>query len=154
MPFTSLLHTQSKKKKKKNPFKTRDDFDSDREYGQYVKTTLQKGMKVRAKHSYERVNEGDYGVYQQMSEGTPPAQFIWEGLGGETYYVFWYMVEILPPPDRSDPVDRINRPGKSCSIYRDYIIDQVFFFRRGDRGISSASYQTAIRDEVIGHADL
>ena len=151
-----MLHTQAKKKKRKNPFKTRDDFDSDREYGQYVKTTLQKGMKVRAKTGYERVNEGDYGVYQQMSDGTPPAQFSWEGLGGETYYVFWYMVEILPPPHRSDPVDRINRPGESCSVFRYYIITLTKFsiFRRGDRGLSPAGYQAAICDAVVGHAHL
>ena len=103
---------QSTKKKKKSPFKTRDDFKTDREYGQYIKATLKKGMKVRARSSYESVNQGDYGVYQQQNDGTPPAQFTWEGLGGETYWIFWHMVEILPPLDKNEDPDRADKPGE------------------------------------------
>lgn len=108
----SYVYTlQSSKKKKKSPFKTRDDFKTDREYGQYIKATLKKGMKVRARSSYESVNQGDYGIYQQQNDATPPAQFTWEGLGGETYWVFWHMVDILPPLDKSEDPDRADKPG-------------------------------------------
>ena len=69
-------------------------------------------MKVRATSSYESVREGDYGVYQQMNDGKPPAQFRWEGLGGETYWVWWSMVEILPPLDKMDDSDRADKPGQ------------------------------------------
>lgn len=69
-------------------------------------------MKVRARSKYEQVTEGDYGIYQQLNEGTPPAQFKWEGLGGETYWVFWHNVEILPPLDKTDFADRLDKPGR------------------------------------------
>ena len=83
-------------------FKRREDFSSDQEYGQYTKATLQAGMRVRARVNYESVSEGDYGIYKQTNDGTPPAQFAWDGLGGDTYWVYWHMVEILPPASEDD----------------------------------------------------
>ena len=47
--------------------------------------------------NYESVSGGDYGVYKQTNDGTPPAQFTWDGLGGDTYWVYWHQVEIIPP---------------------------------------------------------
>ena len=52
---------------------------------------------VKARGSYESVSEGDYGVYRQTNNGHPPAQFAWDGLGGDTYWLWWHQVEILPP---------------------------------------------------------
>ena len=98
--FTGTVATEealAAPKKKKNPYKRREDFMSDREYGQYVKATLENGMRVRARVNYESVSEGDYGTYKQTNEGTPPAQFAWDGLGGDTYWLYWHQVEILPP---------------------------------------------------------
>ena len=103
--FTGTVPTEEAipaPKKKKNPFKRREDFTSDREYGQYTKATLQAGMRVRARVNYESVSEGDYGIYKQTNDGTPPAQFAWDGLGGDTYWVYWHMVEILPPASEDD----------------------------------------------------
>ena len=64
-----------------------------------MKATLKPGMKVRARVTYESVAMGDYGVYRQTNDGTPPAQFMWEGLG-DTYWVYWHQVDLLP--DESD----------------------------------------------------
>lgn len=81
-----------------NPYKTRRDFSSDREYGQYVKRNLRVGMQVRARVDYERVAMGYHGIYKQTNDGFPPAQFAWDGLDGDTYWVYWNQVEILPKP--------------------------------------------------------
>lgn len=53
-------------------------------------------MRVRAISNYESVTDGDIGYYKKTNEGSPPAQFAWDGLGGKTYWVYWQMVEILP----------------------------------------------------------
>ena len=81
--------------RQKKMYKTRTDFATNDEYGQYVKSILSPGMRVRARVSYESVVEGDVGEYCRTNDGTPPAQFTWEGLGGDTYWVFWYQVEPL-----------------------------------------------------------
>ena len=52
---------------------------------------------MRSRGNYESVSAGDYGVYRQTNNGHPPAQFAWDGLGGDTYWLWWYQVEILPP---------------------------------------------------------
>ena len=79
-----MYNTTQPAKEKKNPYKSRDHFLSDREYGRYVKTVLQPGMKVRARETYESVSMGDFGVYLQTNDGTPPAQVTWEGWGTPT----------------------------------------------------------------------
>ena len=76
-------------------YKSRADFSSDNDYGRYVKSILRPGMKVRAREQYESVVEGDIGEYCQTNDGTPPAQFSWEGLGGETFWVHWHNVEVI-----------------------------------------------------------
>ena len=69
-------------------------------------------MKVKARSHYEQVNEGDYGVFTKMNDSNPPAQFAWEGLGGETYWVWWSMVDILPPVDKNEDYGMMGKPGK------------------------------------------
>ena len=80
--------------KKLSQYKRRCDFSGDREYGEYMKSILVPGMKVRARVRYETVKEGDIGEFQRTNDGTPPAQFAWDGLQGETYWVHWHQVEI------------------------------------------------------------
>lgn len=80
-----------------NPYKTRDKFSSDMDYGQYVKAVIRVGMHVKAKVDYESVSVGDHGIYKQSNDGTPPAQFAWDGLGGKTYWVYWHQVELISP---------------------------------------------------------
>ena len=93
---TSTLKTSIVKKRTKKLYKTQEDFSSDEDYGRYVKANLQVGMYVRAIADYESVSEGDIGIHRQSNDGRPPAQFAWDGLGGETYWVYWHQVEILP----------------------------------------------------------
>ncbi|CAI8007075.1 Cullin-9, partial [Geodia barretti] len=98
--FTGTMPTAealAPRRKKKKVYKTRADFGTDDKYGNYVKNTLRQGMRVKARGSYESVSEGDYGVYRQTNNGHPPAQFAWDGLGGDTYWLWWHQVEILPP---------------------------------------------------------
>ncbi len=142
--FTSVLHAQSTKKKRKSPYKVRSDFKSDKDYGQYIKATIKKGMKVRARSGYESVNEGDYGVYQQMNDGTPPAQFTWEGLGGESYWVFWHMVEILPPLEKTDDSDRADKPGQRSCIDSYLCLNCYFhcFIKFARKRVKYALYST------------
>ncbi len=52
-------------------------------------------MKVKARLTYESVALGDVGIFRQTNDGTPPAQFMWEGLG-DSYWVYWHQVQILP----------------------------------------------------------
>ena len=69
---------------------------TDQGYGQYVKSTISEGMRVRMMCKYEEVMEGDHGTYIGTNTGSPPAKFAWEGMGGKTYWVFWHMVKLLP----------------------------------------------------------
>lgn len=82
-------------KQRKRVYKTRDDFVTDREYGEYVKGLIQPGSRVRARVKYESVSEGDLGKYLGTNDGTPPAQCAWEGLNGGSYWVHWYQLELL-----------------------------------------------------------
>ena len=79
----------------KKQYKCRKDFESDREYGDYVKSVIEVGMKVRARVSFETIVEGDIGEFKRSNSGTPPAQFSWAGLSGNTYWVYWHQVELL-----------------------------------------------------------
>ena len=68
--------------------------------------TLPLCVQVRARVNYESISEGDFGVYRQTNDGTPPAQFAWDGLGGDTYWLFWHQVEILPPSNEKETGER------------------------------------------------
>ena len=75
-------------------YKTRDEFPDDTSYGEYVKATLKPNMRVRAIVDFNRVNKGSLGTFVRSNNGTPPAQFSWESLQGDTYWVYWYQVEL------------------------------------------------------------
>jgi hypothetical protein len=91
-------------------FKSRSDFVSDFEYGQYVKSTIRVGMKVRAIVDYERVKSGYKGVYYGTNQFHPPCFVIWdrdlgtsvvwvpgapENYRSWAYWVEWHHVQIL-----------------------------------------------------------
>lgn len=101
---------------KKNPYKMPEDFKTEREYGDYVKATIKPQMKVRALCNYEAITEGDTGTYLQTNDGSPPAQFSWKAMAGDTYWVFWHMVAFLPADnDDSDKEDAEEGEGEnSC----------------------------------------
>lgn len=67
------------------------------DYGQYVKAVIRVGMHVRATVDYESVSLGDHGIYKQSNDDTPPAQFAWDGMGGDTYWLYWHQVELISP---------------------------------------------------------
>ena len=90
---------------KSSNYKSRADFSSDSDYGEYVKSILRPGMKVKAREQYESVAEGDIGKYCQTNDGTPPAQFRWEGLGGETFWVHWHHVEVIDDSLKTLPIN-------------------------------------------------
>ena len=81
--------------KMRRKYKVRSDFVTDREYGDYVKSVLRPEMRIKACQSYESIHEGDTGVYKCCNDGTPPVQCTWDHLGGDTYWVYWYQIEML-----------------------------------------------------------
>lgn len=93
---------------KKN--RKRSDFASRETYGEYVKATLQPGMKVVMLEDYESVSAGDSGEFKRSNDGTPPAQFRWENYGS-TYWVHWEMVEILDPGS-GESTSEVQEPGQ------------------------------------------
>ena len=80
-----------------SPYKKREDYNNDGDYGKYIKSILKPGMKVRALYDYESIIKGDIGIFKRSSFFSPPAQFEWTGLEGKTHWIQWHMVEILPP---------------------------------------------------------
>ncbi|KAM4730256.1 cullin-9 isoform 2-T2 [Anableps anableps] len=82
------------RKKAGNRFKTLTDFMSRTTYEQYVQDNLKSGMSVRMLEDYEEVREGDEGEFRYSNNGSPPVQVYWNSLS-RTYWVYWYMVEIL-----------------------------------------------------------
>ncbi len=68
---TYMYNITQPAKEKKNPYKSRDHFLSDREYGRYVKTVLQPGMKVRARETYESVSMRLWGISTDERRHTP-----------------------------------------------------------------------------------
>jgi hypothetical protein len=59
-------------------WRSRDEFGSDDEYGDYIQSVLEPGMRVRAIQEYESVSEGETGTYYGTNSGFPPAFVIWE----------------------------------------------------------------------------
>lgn len=88
---------QSKRMRlRKKLYKIRSDFQSDSEYGGYIKSVLKRGMRVKAIKSCDGVEEGDIGIFQSASESdVAPARVAWENYGSLIYYV-WHNLEILP----------------------------------------------------------
>ena len=97
--LTAKVESQEKELKKIQIFKTRADYSTSTsdEYVNYVSTNLKKGMLVRACEDYEGIKQGDIGIFLQSNTLKPPAQFKWL-LYGNTYWIFWDCVEILPWP--------------------------------------------------------
>src|SRR5438067_1722098 len=52
-------------------YRTRATFESDKEYGEYVKKTVRVGWRVRAAVDYERVKKGMTGTYYGTNSGSP-----------------------------------------------------------------------------------
>uniref|UniRef100_A0A8C5R9V0 Cullin 7 n=1 Tax=Laticauda laticaudata TaxID=8630 RepID=A0A8C5R9V0_LATLA len=75
-------------------FKLHSAFPSRKNYVEYVRETLVRGMHVRMLENYEKVCAGDEGEFLQSNNGTPPVQVYWESLG-RTYWVHWHMIEIV-----------------------------------------------------------
>ena len=80
-----------------SPYKKREDYNNDSDYGKYVKSTLKPGMKVRAINDYISIIKGDTGIFKQSSAFGKPPQFEWAWLGRKTHWIHWHMIEILPP---------------------------------------------------------
>ena len=101
-------------KRKKPQYKTRSNFSSDSDYGQYIKSVLSPGMKVRyisrgclyeyirtrSIHdlSTEELSEDDIGEFKVGHEHE--GLFSWMGKRGSTKWVKWHTVEIIPICDR------------------------------------------------------
>ena len=88
---------QSKRMRlRKKVYKTRSDFQSDSEYGNYVKSVMKRGMRVKAIRSYDGVGEGDLGTFQSGSDSAVvPARVMWENYGSLIYFA-WHNLEIVP----------------------------------------------------------
>lgn len=81
---------------RKKVYKARSDFQSDSEYGNYVKSVIKRGMRVKAIRNYEGVGEGDLGTFQGASESAMvPARVMWENYGSLIYFT-WHNLEIVP----------------------------------------------------------
>ncbi|XP_014443324.1 cullin-9 isoform X2 [Tupaia chinensis] len=79
-------------------FRQRSEFSSRSGYGEYVQQTLQPGMRVRMLDDYEEISAGDEGEFRQSNNGVPPVQVFWQSTS-RTYWVHWYMLEILGPEE-------------------------------------------------------
>ncbi len=92
-------------------FKKRDDFSSDDDYAEYMKSVLKNGMRVRALYDFEYVIEaGMTGTYIGTNGGDPPALVCWDKDLGKNvtmidefpkdkkshgYWVYWDNLEII-----------------------------------------------------------
>ena len=79
---------------KASKYKRKSDFPNKDAYGEYVKSVLEPGMRATMLEDYESVSTGDVGEFKKSNDGTPPAQFLWDDYG-DTYWVFWHMVELI-----------------------------------------------------------
>ncbi|XP_001929303.2 cullin-9 isoform X4 [Sus scrofa] len=82
-------------------FRQRAEFSSRSGYGEYVQQNLQPGMRVRMLDDYEEISAGDEGEFRQSNNGVPPVQVFWQSTG-RTYWVHWYMLEILGPEEAAE----------------------------------------------------
>jgi hypothetical protein len=91
-------------------FRTRANFASDKDYGDYTKKTLQIGWRVRANVDYGLVKKGMTGTYYGTNGGQPPCSIVWDpdlrsgsvvlpnvppNKATHVYWVEWHMVEII-----------------------------------------------------------
>ncbi|XP_039180464.1 cullin-9-like isoform X4 [Crotalus tigris] len=80
--------------KEHSAFKLHSAFPSRKDYVEYLREKLVRGMHVRMLENYEKVSAGDEGKFLHSNNGTPPVQVYWESLG-RTYWVHWHMIEIV-----------------------------------------------------------
>jgi hypothetical protein len=79
-------------------WRTREQFADVDSYGDYIKATLQVGMRVRANCRAEgTIEQGDTGVYVHTNGGEPPCQVQWAGYGRK-YWVQWHHIDIVEDP--------------------------------------------------------
>ena len=88
--FTGTLLENRLPTASQTAYKTRTNFSSDREYGQYLESIIQPGMRVRARVGYSPVREGDVGTYR----GRGNTVVDWDRVG-EMYWGFWPFLEII-----------------------------------------------------------
>ncbi|XP_030887509.1 cullin-9 [Leptonychotes weddellii] len=88
-------------RRQERAFRQRSEFSSRCGYGEYVRETLQAGMRVRMLEDYEEVSAGDEGEFRQSNNGVPPVQVFWQSTG-RTYWVHWHMLEILGPEEAAE----------------------------------------------------
>uniref|UniRef100_A0A8C0KGK3 Cullin 9 n=1 Tax=Canis lupus dingo TaxID=286419 RepID=A0A8C0KGK3_CANLU len=88
-------------RRQERAFRQRSEFSSRCGYGEYVRETLQAGMRVRMLDDYEEVSAGDEGEFRQSNNGVPPVQVFWQSTG-RTYWVHWHMLEILGPEEAAE----------------------------------------------------
>uniref|UniRef100_A0A452TS24 Cullin 9 n=1 Tax=Ursus maritimus TaxID=29073 RepID=A0A452TS24_URSMA len=88
-------------RRQERAFRQRSEFSSRCGYGEYVRETLQAGMRVRMLDDYEEVSAGDEGEFCQSNNGVPPVQVFWQSTG-RTYWVHWHMLEILGPEEAAE----------------------------------------------------
>ena len=89
--------------------KKRKDFNSDDDYGKYVKDSLGIGQRIRALVDYEKVKKGMRGTYFGTNEGTPPCLVMWDDdlksgsvlldnfpkqQASHAYWIYWYQVDM------------------------------------------------------------
>ena len=89
--------------------KNRKDFNSDDDYGKYVKESLGLGQRIRALVDYEKVKKGMRGTYFGTNEGTPPCLVMWDEdlksgsvlldnfpkqQATHAYWIYWYQVDL------------------------------------------------------------
>jgi hypothetical protein len=89
--------------------KDRKDFNSDDDYGKYVKEALGIGQRIRALVDYEKVKKGMRGTYFGTNEGTPPCLVMWDNdlksgsvllenfpkqQASHAYWIYWHQVNL------------------------------------------------------------
>ncbi len=128
------------------PWRTRDQFTDDDQYGAYIQATLRAGMRVRARcHAEHVIETGDEGVYLQTNGGEPPCQVRWDGYGG-TFWVQWYHVEIISPADAA------GQDGGAGARLEDPMVQQLARF--GFDATQAAAALERVGGDLNGAIDL
>lgn len=146
------------------PFQKRKNFNSDAEYGDYVKTNLKIGMRVKANQNYGDIVEGMLGTFYGDLGVDPPCNIMWDkDLGSSSqvtssypqaqkshaYNLHWYMVTIV-----DDGMQTQNQGGQNdvinidvqtkftCSLTKEYTftIQDASAITRADLIINGSDY--------------
>ncbi|XP_029448677.1 cullin-9-like [Rhinatrema bivittatum] len=115
------------RKKQSKTFLSPSDFSSRDSYVEYVQENLKPGMSVRMLEDYDEIGAGDEGVFRQSNSGQPPVQVLWHSTG-RTYWVHWYMVEIIGSGEQAEEESR----EKVCNVPENLkvsTVSQVFYYK-------------------------